>query len=62
MASEFVKIRCPECENEKVVFRKASTEIQCEICGSKLADPTGGKTKLLGQIVESVNETRSDSL
>ena len=35
--SKFVKVRCKDCENEQVLFDKASTTVSCHICGSKLA-------------------------
>lgn len=60
MASEFVKIKCGDCENEQVVFRKPSTLVECSICGSKIAEPTGGKAELFGEVVDVV-EARSDA-
>ena len=39
---KFVKVRCT-CKNEQVVFGKASTVVNCLVCGEVLAQPTGGK-------------------
>ncbi len=50
--SKFIKVRCKDCENEQVLFNKASTEVSCHICGSKLALPTGGKSKVKARILE----------
>ncbi|MBD3310548.1 30S ribosomal protein S27e [Candidatus Woesearchaeota archaeon] len=50
--SKFVKVRCPKCKNEQIIFGKASTEIKCLVCGKVLADPTGGKSKVKARILE----------
>ena len=50
--SKFVKIRCPKCKNEQVVFGKAATTIKCLVCGVELAEPQGGKTKVKSRILE----------
>jgi small subunit ribosomal protein S27e len=52
--SKFVKVRCKDCENEQVLFDKASTTVSCHICGSKLATPTGGKAKIKGELLEVI--------
>ena len=52
--SKFVKVRCKDCENEQVLFNKASTVVSCHICGSKLATPTGGKAKIKGELLEVI--------
>jgi small subunit ribosomal protein S27e len=52
--SKFIKVRCKDCENEQVLFNKASTTVSCHICGSKLAMPSGGKAKIKGEILEVV--------
>ena len=52
--SRFIKVRCKDCENEQVLFNKASTVVSCHICGSKLAVPHGGKAKVKGEILEVI--------
>lgn len=52
--SKFIKVRCTDCENEQVLFNKASTVVSCHICGSKLAIPTGGKAKIKAEILEVI--------
>jgi small subunit ribosomal protein S27e len=49
--SRFVKVKCPDCENEQMVFEKASTVVKCVVCGRDLATPTGGKASLKAEIV-----------
>ena len=50
--SKFVKVRCPDCENEQVVFEKASSIIHCLVCGSVVSKPTGGKAKISAEVIE----------
>jgi len=52
--SKFIKVRCKDCENEQVLFNKASTPVLCHICGSTLAEPHGGKAKIKGEILEVI--------
>jgi small subunit ribosomal protein S27e len=52
--SKFIKVRCKDCENEQVLFNRASTPVSCHICGSKLAVPDGGKAKIKGEILEVI--------
>ena len=50
--SKFVKIRCPKCKNEQIMFGKASNKITCLVCGKVLGGPTGGKTRVKARILE----------
>jgi len=50
--SKFVKIRCPKCKNEQIMFGKASSKITCLVCGKVLAEPTGGKSRVKARILE----------
>ncbi len=48
----FVKVKCPDCGNEQIIFIRASTVVKCNVCGATLAIPTGGKAEIRGEIVE----------
>jgi small subunit ribosomal protein S27e len=50
--SRFVKVKCPDCENEQMVFEKASTVVTCVVCSRVLAVPAGGKAELNAEILE----------
>ena len=52
--SKFIKVRCKDCENEQVLFDKASSPVSCRICGSKLAIPKGGKAEIKGELLEFI--------
>jgi small subunit ribosomal protein S27e len=51
-SSKFVKIRCPKCKNEQIMFGKSSTEIKCLVCGKDLAESSGGKSKIKARVLE----------
>lgn len=55
MASPFYKVRCKDCGNHQIIFSKASITVNCQVCGSVLAEPTGGKAKIRGEILEEMN-------
>ena len=50
--SKFVKVRCPKCKNEQIIFGKVSTEVACLVCSKPLADPTGGRSRLKARVLE----------
>ena len=54
MPGSFVRVACPDCEHEQVLFDRAATEVACAVCGATLARPTGGKAALAGTPVEAV--------
>ena len=54
MSGNFYTVRCPDCENEQIVFGKAATEVSCVVCGSTLARATGGKAAFEGEVIETV--------
>lgn len=50
--SKFIKLRCPKCKNEQIVFGKAATVAKCLVCDKVLVEPTGGKSKIKARILE----------
>jgi len=50
--SRFIKIRCPKCKNEQIMFGKAASEVKCLVCGKTLGEASGGKTKVKARILE----------
>jgi small subunit ribosomal protein S27e len=50
--SKFIKVRCPKCKNEQIIFGKASMEVKCLVCASILAKPSGGKSKVRARVLE----------
>lgn len=50
--SKFIKIRCPKCKNEQIVFGKSASVVNCLVCEKVLAEPTGGKTRIKARVLE----------
>ncbi len=50
--SKFIKIRCPKCKNEQIIFGKLTSLVNCLVCGKQVAEPTGGKTRVKARILE----------
>lgn len=49
--SKFLKVRCPDCEHEQIIFSHPSMVVKCQVCGRVLAEPTGGKGRIYALIV-----------
>ena len=47
---QFTKVKCNDCSNEQIIFDKAATIVNCQVCGATLATPTGGKATIKGEI------------
>lgn len=50
--SRFVKVRCPKCKNEQILFGKSASDINCLVCNKELAKPLGGKSEIKARILE----------
>ncbi|MDK2795018.1 MAG: small subunit ribosomal protein S27e [Archaeoglobaceae archaeon] len=50
--SKFIRVKCPDCEHEQVIFDHPSTLVKCLICGRTIAKPSGGKGEILVEIVK----------
>ncbi|NPA24083.1 MAG: 30S ribosomal protein S27e [Crenarchaeota archaeon] len=50
--SRFLKVRCPNCGNEQIIFSHVSIVVRCLVCGNTLATPTGGKAQILATVVK----------
>ncbi|AMH95230.1 MAG: 30S ribosomal protein S27e [Candidatus Methanomethylophilus sp.] len=54
MVNNFVKVKCPDCGNEQIVFKRAATKVLCHVCGSVLVTPKGGNGEISGEVLEVV--------
>lgn len=52
--SRFIRVKCPECENEQIIFNYVATTVKCNVCGGLLAEPSGGKAKIKGEILSEL--------
>lgn len=53
--SSFLLVKCVKCGAERVVFSHTTTKIYCEICKELLAEPTGGKAIIYGEIIRKLD-------
>jgi small subunit ribosomal protein S27e len=49
--SSFLRVKCQKCGNEQLVFGNVVNRVNCNVCGTELALPSGGKTIIKGEIV-----------
>jgi small subunit ribosomal protein S27e len=49
--SSFVRVKCPKCGNEQIVFSSPVHKVNCNVCGTEIVEPSGGKAKIKGEIV-----------
>jgi len=50
--AKFIRVRCPKCKNEQIIFGKAASNINCLVCENEIAQSTGGKSKIKARILE----------
>jgi len=51
MTGNFLRVKCEKCKNEQVIFEKAASEVKCLVCGTVLAEPTGGKARIRAKVL-----------
>ena len=50
--SRFLRVACPKCKNEQIIFDRASTVVRCLVCNSVLAVPKGGKAEIRAKVLK----------
>jgi small subunit ribosomal protein S27e len=49
--SGFLRVKCPKCGNEQMVFSNPVNRVNCNVCGTEIAESSGGKAIIKGEIV-----------
>ena len=49
--SSFLRVKCLKCGNEQLVYSHAVNKVNCNVCGTELVEPSGGKATIKGEIV-----------
>ncbi|HZY93912.1 MAG TPA: 30S ribosomal protein S27e [Candidatus Bathyarchaeia archaeon] len=52
--SVFLRVKCPKCSNEQIVFERTSSYVKCTVCDELLAEPTGGKARIRGEMLQTL--------
>jgi small subunit ribosomal protein S27e len=50
--SAFFVVKCPDCQEERILFSNSSKDVGCRGCGRKLAESKGGKSVVLATVVK----------
>lgn len=53
--SIFLRVKCLKCANEQIVFERSSSYVKCTVCDELLAQPSGGKATIRGEILQSLS-------
>ena len=48
--SVFLRVKCPKCGNEQLIFSNTVNTISCNVCGEILAEPSGGRARINGDV------------
>ena len=48
--SVFLRVKCQKCGNEQLIFSNAVNKVTCNVCGEILAEPTGGRARINGDV------------
>jgi small subunit ribosomal protein S27e len=48
--SVFLRVKCQKCGNEQLLFSNAVNKVNCNVCGELLAEPSGGRAKINGDV------------
>ncbi len=48
--SSFLRVKCPKCGNEQLIFSNAVNKVTATSASAVLAEPTGGRAKLSGDV------------
>jgi len=51
--SQFLRVKCPDCGSEQIIYSAAAKAVPCNTCGRVLAEPTGGKAEVKGEVGEA---------
>ncbi|MCW3976623.1 30S ribosomal protein S27e [Candidatus Bathyarchaeota archaeon] len=49
--SRFLRVKCSDCGNEQIIFSHVTNVVNCNVCGTVIAEPTGGKAVIRGEVV-----------
>ena len=53
--SSFLRVQCPNCGGEQTVYSSSTLDVKCVVCGSILAQRTGGRARILGNVVRRLD-------
>ncbi|HYC26757.1 MAG TPA: 30S ribosomal protein S27e [Nitrososphaerales archaeon] len=52
--SAFLLVKCPDCQEERILFSNSAKDVGCRGCGRPLAESRGGKSVVLATVVKKL--------
>lgn len=52
---KFIKVKCQDCGNEQITYKKPAMNVACAVCGSTLVKSRGGEGEIRGELLEVVD-------
>jgi len=49
--SSFLRVKCTKCGNEQIIYSHTVNKVNCTVCGIEIAEPSGGKTIVKGEVL-----------
>jgi ribosomal protein S27E len=50
--SEFFLVKCPDCDEERILFSNSAKDVGCRGCGRKIVESKGGKSVVQATLVK----------
>lgn len=53
--SEFYNVECANCNEKTIIYSHTTTDIYCKSCNELVSKKSGGKSKILGNIISNLD-------
>ena len=53
--SAFLNIQCSKCDEKNIIYSHTTSNIYCKSCNELLAEKSGGKAKIYGNLLSSMD-------
>ncbi len=54
MAQNFIRVECNECGNKQNIYSRPANEVECLVCKTVIAEPSGGQAEINGSILKTL--------
>ena len=54
-SSEYITVECTKCNDTKIIYSHSTKNIYCKTCNEQLAQKSGGKAKILGNVIANLD-------
>ena len=53
--SEYYNVKCTKCDGKTIIYSHTTTDLYCKSCNELLAQRSGGRAKILGEIISNLD-------